>query len=104
VDVATEENKEETFKLIYKPDVARIIEGCNARIVLLFISSLFSFSGKLNHYFYFFGGSVLVYVLNVMRIAMLSVLMYHFPGQVFLARVLFFYLWSCFHLVGNLGL
>jgi exosortase family protein XrtF len=90
VDVATEENKEETFKLIYKQDVARIIEGCNAIISFLFISSLFSFSGKLNqHYFYFFGGSVLVYVLNVMRIAMLSVLMYHFPGQVFLARVLF---------------
>jgi exosortase/archaeosortase family protein len=31
---------------------------------------------------FIFGGSVLVYVLNVMRIAMLSVLMYHFPGQV----------------------
>jgi hypothetical protein len=42
----------------------------------------------------------------MMRIAMLSVLMYHFPGQVsFLHGVLFpLYLWSCFHLVGNLGL
>jgi hypothetical protein len=39
------------------------------------------------------------YVLNVMRIAMLSVLMY--PGQVsFLHGVLFsVYLWSCFHVV-----
>jgi exosortase family protein XrtF len=41
VDVATEENKEETFiKLIYNHKyVARIIEGCNAiSIIILFIS------------------------------------------------------------------
>jgi exosortase/archaeosortase family protein len=46
------------------------------------------------------------YVLNVMRIAMLSVLMYHFPGQVSFLHGVFpsVYLWSCFHLVGNLGL
>jgi hypothetical protein len=40
-DVATEENKEETFiKLIYNHKyVARIIEGCNAiSIIILFIS------------------------------------------------------------------
>jgi exosortase family protein XrtF len=99
VDVATEENKEETFiKLIYNHKyVARIIEGCNAiSIIILFISSVVCFQEN-QHYFYFFG-SVLVYVLNVMRIAMLSVLMYHFPGQVsFLHGVLFsVYLWSCF--------
>jgi hypothetical protein len=48
VDVATEENKEETFiKLIYNKYVARIIEGCNAiSIIILFISSVL-FSGKL---------------------------------------------------------
>jgi exosortase family protein XrtF len=109
VDVATEENKEETFiKLIYNHKyVARIIEGCNAiSIIILFISFVVSFSGKLKPTLLFFGGSVLVYVLNVMRIAMLSVLMYHFPGQVsFLHGVLFLCLFmSCFHLVGNLGL
>jgi exosortase family protein XrtF len=50
VDVATEENKEETFiKLIYNHKyVARIIEGCNAiSIIILFISFVVSFSGKL---------------------------------------------------------
>jgi exosortase family protein XrtF len=48
VDVATEENKEETFiKLIYNHKyVARIIEGCNAiSIIILFISFVVSFSG-----------------------------------------------------------
>jgi hypothetical protein len=44
-----------------------------------------------------FLAEVLVYVLNVMRIAMLSVLMYHFPGclscTVCYSPV---YLWSCF--------
>jgi exosortase family protein XrtF len=49
-DVATEENKEETFiKLIYNHKyVARIIEGCNAiSIIILFISFVVLFSGKL---------------------------------------------------------
>jgi exosortase family protein XrtF len=94
MDVVTEENKEETFiKLIYNHKyVARIIEGCNAiSVIILFISFVVSFSGKLKPTLLFiFGGSVMVYILNVLRIAMLSVLMYHFPGQVsFLHGVLF---------------
>jgi exosortase family protein XrtF len=55
-DVATEENKEETFiKLIYNHKyVARIIEGCNAiSIIILFISFVVSFSGKLKPTFFF---------------------------------------------------
>jgi exosortase family protein XrtF len=84
--------KEETFiKLIYNHKyVARIIEGCNAiSIIILFISFVVSFSGKLKPTLLFFLEAYWFYVLNV-RIAMLSVLMYHFPGQVsFLHGVLF---------------
>jgi exosortase family protein XrtF len=86
-DVATEENKEETFiKLIYNHKyVARIIEGCNAiSIIILFISFVVSFSGKLNQHF-FFGGSVLVYVLNV-RIAIECLDVSFSWPSVFLAR------------------
>jgi exosortase family protein XrtF len=56
-DVATEEKKEETFiKLIYNHKyVARIIEGCNAiSIIILFISFVVSFSGKLKPTLLFF--------------------------------------------------
>jgi exosortase family protein XrtF len=91
-DVATEENKEETFiKLIYNHKyVARIIEGCNAISIIIYLfHSLFVFR-KVKPTLLYFWRKVLVYVLNVMRIAMLSVLMYHFPGQVsFLHGVLF---------------
>ena len=72
--------------------VARIIEGCNAvSVVILFISFVVAFSGKLKPTLLFiFGGSLFVYVLNVVRIAILSVLMFHFPKQEpFLHGVLF---------------
>jgi len=84
-DVSLEENKAETFiKLLYNQKyVARMIEGCNAiSIIILFISFVVSFSGKLKPTLLFiFGGNVVIYILNVMRIALLTVLMYHFPKQ-----------------------
>jgi exosortase family protein XrtF len=50
-----------------------------------------SFSGKLKTTFFFvFGGSLLIYVLNVLRIAALSALIFYFPKQEpFLHGVLF---------------
>jgi exosortase family protein XrtF len=63
--------------------VARIVEGCNAiSIIILFVSFVLAFSGKLKPTLLFvFGGSLLIYVLNVWRIAMLCVLLFHFPEQ-----------------------
>jgi exosortase family protein XrtF len=93
-DAGIEENKAETFIiLIYNHKyVARIIEGCNAiSVIILFISFIVSFSGKVKPTMLFiFGGSIVIYILNVLRIAMLSVLIYHFPGQVSLLHGVFF--------------
>jgi exosortase family protein XrtF len=63
--------------------VARIVEGCNAiSIIILFASFVLAFSGKLKTtLLYIFGGSLFIYVLNVWRIAMLCVLLFHFPEQ-----------------------
>ena len=72
--------------------VARIVEGCNATsVIILFISFVIAFSGKLKTTLLFiFGGSLLIYILNVVRIAALSALIYYFPKQEpFLHRVLF---------------
>ena len=72
--------------------VARIVEGCNAiSVIILFISFVISFSGKLKTTFFFiFGGSLLIYVVNVLRIASLSALIFYFPKQEpFLHGVLF---------------
>lgn len=61
--------------------VARMIEGCNAiSVIILFISFVVSFSGKLKPTLLFvFGGSIFIYILNIIRIALLCLALYWFP-------------------------
>lgn len=63
--------------------MARIIEGCNGvNVIILFVSFVIAFSGKIKAtILYIIGGSLLIYILNLIRIALLCVLMYHFPKQ-----------------------
>lgn len=63
--------------------VARMIEGCNAiSVIILFISFVVSFSGKLKSTLLFIlSGSIFVYILNVIRIALLCLALYWFPAQ-----------------------
>lgn len=78
------ENGEGFFRLLYRGSyVARMIEGCNAiSVLILFVSFVFSFSGKLKKTLIFMIiGSCLIYSLNVIRIAILCVLMFHFPER-----------------------
>lgn len=84
-NVALEEDKYQPFiKFFYHQKyVIRIVEGCNAiSVIILFVSFVVAFSGKLMHTLFFvFSGSLLIYLLNIMRIAALIVLLYHFPNQ-----------------------
>ena len=89
-----EESVEHPYmKLFYKQKyVARIVEGCNAiSVIILFISFVIAFSGKSKTMLFFiFSGSLLIYILNVVRIAALSALIFYFPKQEpFLHGVLF---------------
>ncbi len=61
--------------------IARLIEGCNAvSVIILFIAFVFAFSGKLKPTLWFiFLGSVIVYILNVVRIALLCSALYWYP-------------------------
>ncbi len=61
--------------------VLRIVEGCNAvSVIILFASFIIAFSGKLKTTLLFILiGSLLIYILNVIRIALLTVLLYRFP-------------------------
>jgi len=61
--------------------LARIIEGCNAvSIMLLFISFMLAFWGGAKRTLLFIlGGVVLIYVMNILRIAMLSIGIYEYP-------------------------
>ncbi len=83
---------------------ARIIEGCNAiSITILFVSFVFSFTGKvLKMIFFIVSGVVSIYVFNIMRIALFVYLLVIFPDYVhFLHQIVFplaiygfvFFLW-----------
>ncbi|MCB0398559.1 MAG: exosortase family protein XrtF [Winogradskyella sp.] len=63
--------------------VARVIEGCNAvSIIILFLSFIVAFAGKLKTTFlYCFAGSIIIYAFNLIRIAILSAGLYHYPWR-----------------------
>lgn len=73
---------EPSFKVMYQHKyVIRIIEGCNAlSVIILFVAFLIAFSGKiLNTILFTVAGSVLIHVLNIGRIALLTIALYHYP-------------------------
>ena len=61
--------------------LARIIEGCNAvSIILLFVSFMLAFWGGWKRTLLFaFAGIVLIYSINILRIAILSIGIYRYP-------------------------
>ena len=73
---------EPTVKLFYKGKyTSRIIEGCNAlSVIILFISFVVAFTGKFKKTILFIlFGSILIHILNIGRIALLCVALYHLP-------------------------
>ena len=76
--------KESAINIYYnQKSMARIIEGCNGlSVIILFISFVIAFSGKIKSTILFIlGGSIFIHILNVSRIALLCVLMYYYPKQ-----------------------
>ena len=68
--------------LFYKnTNVSKVVEGCNAMsIIILFVSFIIAFAGKLKSTVLFaFFGIIVIHVVNVLRIAVLSVMFYEFP-------------------------
>ena len=75
---------EPSMKLILEGKyLARVIEGCNGMsVIVLFISFIIAFSGKLKTtILYLLLGSVLLYVVNLLRIVILSIGLYHYPWR-----------------------
>lgn len=64
-----------------KKYIVRIVEGCNAvSVIILFVSFVIAFSGKLKTtVLYILFGVLFIYILNVIRIALLIVLLFYFP-------------------------
>ena len=61
--------------------LARIIEGCNGvSVIILFLSFIIAFAGKFKTtLFYIISGSVLIYAINLLRIVLLTIGIYHYP-------------------------
>lgn len=72
--------------------VARIVEGCNAvSVMILFVAFVVAFRGKLKQTLLFIlMGILIVHILNVVRIALLTLALYYYPQyQEFLHGTIF---------------
>jgi exosortase family protein XrtF len=77
-------DSESYIRFIYNQEyVATIVEGCNGiSVIVLFVAFVVAFSGKVKPTLFFvLGGSLIIYALNVARIAALCILMDLFPKQ-----------------------
>ena len=73
---------ESSVKLIYNNKfIARVVEGCNGlSVIILFISFIIAFTGKLKYtLIYILVGVLIIHVLNVARIALLCILLFKYP-------------------------
>lgn len=71
--------------VVEQKPLARIVEGCNAMsVIILFVAFVVAFSGKWKTTLGFVAlGSLLIHVLNVLRIALLCVALLHYPAYRF---------------------
>ncbi|RKS25798.1 exosortase family protein XrtF [Flavobacterium endophyticum] len=61
--------------------IARVVEGCNAMsVMILFVAFVIAFKGKWKHTVLFvLAGILIIHVLNILRIALLAIALYHYP-------------------------
>ena len=85
--------KELSVKLLIENQyTARVIEGCNSvSLIILFFSFIVAFSGTLKATVLFaFLGSLIIYIVNILRIAFLTIMIYKYPKyQEFLHNIIF---------------
>lgn len=84
-DAAIEPHPDEpSMKLIINNKfVARVVEGCNSiSVIILFVSFIIAFAGRFKPTFiYILSGSVIIYVVNLLRIVILSIGLYNYPWR-----------------------
>jgi|TARA_R100000479_G_scaffold168753_1_gene109992 exosortase family protein XrtF len=91
---AVKPDQTEPFMGLYINDIflARIVEGCNAiSIMILFVAFIVSFAeGIKKTALYILGGVALIYAVNILRIALLTIALYHYPEYTeFLHQIVF---------------
>lgn len=93
-NVSSEQHtKELSIKLLVRDQyVARVIEGCNSiSIIILFVAFIVGFSGsRKTTIIYAITGSLAIYIINILRIAFLTMMLYKYPNQqVILHNIIF---------------
>jgi exosortase family protein XrtF len=81
---SVQHDKEMSVKLLVGDAyVARVIEGCNSMsIIILFIAFIVAFSGpKKATVIYVLVGSLIIYGINILRIAFLTMMLYKYPDE-----------------------
>ena len=93
-DVRTEQHAYELSIKFILNDVylSRIVEGCTAvSVIILFLAFIIAFSGRLVPTLWFgLVGSLLIYLVNIIRIIAFNVLYYKFPEYLDILHNLFF--------------
>lgn len=61
--------------------IARVVEGCNAMsVMILFVAFVVAFKGKTKQTLVFvLTGILIIHILNILRIALLAIALYHYP-------------------------
>ena len=81
--VFTQQNTEELSMkfLVNQKYVVKIVEGCSGiGIIILFLSFIIAFKGKLKTALFFgASGVIIIYLVNILRIVFLVLASYHYP-------------------------
>jgi len=82
-EIANHPNEPSIKIIINHKYVARAVEGCNSiSVIILFVSFMIAFAGRLKlTLYYILAGSIMIYSVNLMRIAILSIALYHYPWR-----------------------
>ena len=82
-DVYIDQNYQELSMMfmVNESYVVKIVEGCSSiSIIVLFLAFIISFKGRWYHtIWYAIIGVILIYVVNILRIVLLALAIYHFP-------------------------
>lgn len=81
IDIVQHETELSMKFIVNDNYIARIVEGCNAiSVIILFITFIIAFSGSLKAtIIYGILGTLFIYVVNIARVFILSMLMFKYP-------------------------
>lgn len=82
---------ETTWFFVREKFVSRMVEGCNAiSVMILFVAFVFAFYKGAKTFIFAFAGLVILYIMNVLRIAGLNILIIEHPQYTKIGHDIFF--------------